>query len=375
VIHTVFGTMDKDESDKINERLKALECYRDDSSKTTRMEVSRLVTGERLLQAKVVDVLQELRQSTITLTQGIKSRTEFLAQELDWLSVFQSKAFFFYNLQFIHEGRKLSNSLQQILNGIRKLNYGRLSQNIVPYATLEDTMEHVRQKIKTQGEISMYLIPKDVRQLHKQAIVHNVHVQDHLIISLLVPLMANRNEFLCYKIIKHDVTVPNSNISTRLESDVEYIAIERETMQYAYITELEANSLQIDKDYLLRKKVIYNEDVNDCLTAIYLNNHTSIKLNCKYNVYQKDTKMQMTQYDDNKFYLRNTVNYTIQCSVENIYLGYARDYIKHYQCLQDCQIDVDNIHPEINIKMGDWTTHCVIKTSAWTLYISNHLKV
>jgi len=140
VLHTVFGTMDEDESDKINERLKALECYTDDSSKTTKMEVSRLVTGEKLLQVKVVDVLQEIRQSTITLTQGIESRTEFLAQELDWLSVFQAKV-----LQLIHKGRKLSNSLQQLLNGIRELNYGRLSQDIVSYTTLEDTMEHVRQ--------------------------------------------------------------------------------------------------------------------------------------------------------------------------------------------------------------------------------------
>jgi len=241
--------MDEDESDKIYERLKGLERYTDDSSKTTRMEVSRLVTGEKLLQAKVVYVLQELRQSTTSLTQGIESRTEFLAQELDWLSVFQAKA-----LQLILKGRKLSYSLQQLLNGIKELNYGLLSQDIVPNTTLENTMEHVRQKIKTQGDISMYMIPKDVRQLHKQAIVHHIHVQDHLLISLLVPLTANRNKFMCYKIIKHDITVPNSDISTRLESEVEYIAIERETMQYAYITELEANSLQMDKDYLLRKK-------------------------------------------------------------------------------------------------------------------------
>jgi len=71
VLRTVFGTMDEDESDKINERLKALERYTDDSSKSTKMEVSRLLTGERLLQAKVIDVLQELRQSTTALTKGI----------------------------------------------------------------------------------------------------------------------------------------------------------------------------------------------------------------------------------------------------------------------------------------------------------------
>jgi len=71
VLRTVFGTMDEDESDKINERLKALDRYTDDSSKSTKMEVSRLVTGERLLQAKVIDVLQELSQSTTALTKGI----------------------------------------------------------------------------------------------------------------------------------------------------------------------------------------------------------------------------------------------------------------------------------------------------------------
>jgi len=134
-------------------------------------------------------VLQELRQSTITLTQGIESRTEFLGQELDWLSVFHAKA-----LQLIHMGRKLNNSLQQLLNGMRELNYGRLSHDIVPYTTLEDTMEHVRQKIKSQGSIPMYVIPKDVRQLHKQAIVHNVHVQDPLIISLLEALNGKQEQ-------------------------------------------------------------------------------------------------------------------------------------------------------------------------------------
>jgi len=74
-------------------------------------------------------------------------------------------------------------------------------------------------------------------------------------------------------------------------------------MQYAYITELEANSVQMDKDYVLRKKIIYNEDVNNCITAVYLNNHTSIRNNCKYNVYPRSTESQVTQYDDNKFYL------------------------------------------------------------------------
>jgi len=166
----------------------------------------------------------------------------------------------------------------------------------------------------------------------------------------------------------HDVTVPNSDIITRLESEVDYIAIERETMQYAYITELEANSLQMDKDYVLRKKIIYNEDVNNCITAVYLNNHTSIKDNCKYNVYPRSTESQVTQYDDNKFFLRNTVNYTIKCSVGNIYKGYAKDYIREYVCLQDCLIDVDTIHPEINITAGDWTTHCMLQTRAWTLH-------
>jgi len=95
---------------------------------------------------------------------------------------------------------------------------------------------------------------------------------------------------------------------------VEYIAIEKETMQYAYITELEANSIQINKDYLLRKNIIYNENDNDSITSIYNYRHASIKQNCKYNVIPKTTQPRVTQYDDNKFYMRNTRNYSIQCA-------------------------------------------------------------
>jgi len=250
---TVFGTMDEDESDKINERQKTLERYTDDSSKSTRMEVGRLMTGERLSQANITEVLKELRESLKILTRGIESCTEYLAQELDWLSVFQCKT-----LKLLHNGKKLANNLQRLLNGVRGLNYRRLSHDIVPYTTLEETLQHVQQKIVTHENVSMYMIPSDVRQLHKQALVHRVPVWDHLIVSLLIPLTANRNEFMCYKIIKNDVTVPNSDIYTRLKSEVEYIAIERGTIQYAYITELEENSLQRNQDYLLRKKIIYN---------------------------------------------------------------------------------------------------------------------
>jgi len=99
LLRTVFGTMDEDDSDKINERLKILERYTDDSTKTTRMKVGRLITGEKLLQAKVTDVLRELGESTMILTRGIESRTEYLTQELDWLSVFQSIA-----LKLLHNG-------------------------------------------------------------------------------------------------------------------------------------------------------------------------------------------------------------------------------------------------------------------------------
>jgi len=118
----------------------------------------------------------------------------------------------------------------------------------------------VQQKIDTHKNVSMFMISNEVRQLHKHAIIHHVHVIDHLIISMIIPLTANRHEFTAYKVIKHEVTVPNSDVYTRLDTEVEYIAIEKETMRCTYITKLEANSLQIDKDYLLRKKIIFNND-------------------------------------------------------------------------------------------------------------------
>jgi len=58
----------------------------------------------------------------------------------------------------------------------------------------------------------------------------------------------------------------------------------------------------------------------------------------------------------------------VQCSIGNIYKGHTNDYIKRYNCLEDCLIDVDNIHPTINETNGDWTTNCILQTKAWTLH-------
>jgi len=143
--------MDEDESDKINERLKILERYTDDSTKTSRMEVGRLIPGEKLLKAKVTDVLRELRENTMILTRGIESRTEYLTQELAWLSVFQSMA-----LTLLHNGKKLTHSLDNLLNGIQQLNNGKLSRDIVPHATLLEAFQHVQQRVVTHGNVSMY---------------------------------------------------------------------------------------------------------------------------------------------------------------------------------------------------------------------------
>jgi len=51
-----------------------------------------------------------------------------------------------------------------------------------------------------------------------------------------------------------------------------------------------------------------------------------------------------------------------------MYRGHTNEYIRHHNCLQDCLIDVDNIHPEINETTGDWTTNCVLKTDTRTLH-------
>jgi len=149
-------------------------------------------------------------------------------------------------------------NLEGLLNGIRELNIGILSKDFVPYDSLRKAILHVEHKIKTEGNISMYMISNDIRRLQEQAIIHHIHVANHLIISVVIPLTANRNEFTCYKVIRNDVIILYSEVYTRLDTDVDYISIEKETMQYTYITELKANSMQVNKNYLLRKKIIYN---------------------------------------------------------------------------------------------------------------------
>jgi len=46
----------------------------------------------------------------------------------------------------------------------------------------------------------------------------------------------------------------------------------------------------MDKDYLLRKKIIYNEDEQDCIISIYINNPTSIKKTASI-IYSKETQI------------------------------------------------------------------------------------
>jgi len=75
--------------------------------------VNRLIKGEKLLQAKVSDVLKELRISTVMLTEGIKSRADYLMQEMEWIGTLQAKT-----IKLLYHGKIVTNSLQKLLHGV-----------------------------------------------------------------------------------------------------------------------------------------------------------------------------------------------------------------------------------------------------------------
>jgi len=191
----------------------------------------------------------------------------------------------------------------------------RLSYDLVPYQSLNDALSHIEKKIKFDTNMAMHLISREVRQIHKQARIHYVHVENHIIISLLIPLTANKNPFSYYKIFKHEVTNRNSQVSTILDNQVNYIAIETNSMQFTYLTDMEAQSILAENNYLVGKKLIYSDNRENCLTAIYRNVHSSIKKNCHYNVIPHGSKPTIAKYDDSKFYIRNTPEYNVHCTV------------------------------------------------------------
>jgi len=114
----------------------------------------------------------------------------------------------------------------------------------VPYQSLKNALKHIEQKIKTNSSIAMHRISDDVRQIHMHAIIHYVHVENHIIVFLLILFTANTLNSTCtfYRVVRHQVTVPNSQVSTILntQSHVEYIAIGKNSMQ------LTKNSTQND---------------------------------------------------------------------------------------------------------------------------------
>jgi len=180
------------------------------------------------------DILNELRHNTMILTKAIDHRTDSLEQELEWSNALLSKA-----RQLLYNSRIITANLEKLLKAIQELT-----------------------------NMAMHLISHDVRQIHKQTRIHYVHVENHIIISLLIPLKANKNPFSYYKIVKKEVTIPNSQVSMILDNKGNYIAIETNSRQFTYLTDMEVQSIQVDKDYLVPKKLIYNNNGNIyCLTA------------------------------------------------------------------------------------------------------------
>jgi len=92
ILKTFFGTMSQKDSAIINDRLKILERYTEESSQRTKLDVSRLVTGELILQSRMSDMLNELRHNTMILTRAIDHRTDSLEQEPEWSNALLSKA-------------------------------------------------------------------------------------------------------------------------------------------------------------------------------------------------------------------------------------------------------------------------------------------
>jgi len=86
--------------------LRVLEQYMEETSKLANMNISMLVTGERILQAKMEDIVKELHHNTMVLPRGIEQRTEYLEQELEWVQVLISKV-----LQLINKGKIITDSL------------------------------------------------------------------------------------------------------------------------------------------------------------------------------------------------------------------------------------------------------------------------
>lgn len=354
----IFGTLDSADGINIYNRLAALETYAKETNNFEKIEINKLVSGERIIQKDLNTKILEIKNNLQALTKGIQTRTDALSMHTEWNSILLAKT-----MQVLHHGNIVMRELTNLLHAIKELKQGILSTDLVSNNQMQRMITYINLKMQTNDSTMMYLIPQTHDEVRQYAQIHASRENNTLIISLILPLSHDPTEFLFYKIIKHAIAMPNSEVHTILNTDVKFIGIEPTTLKYVIVSETDMWLLKTKKYHLVRANLFFTDFANNCILSIYQEDRVLIKKNCQYDVINKVLKPQITQYMEESYYLQNIENYNISCKSET-----SENTIGKI-CEHNCLIELSSAHIQTNpLNSVDASQTCVLTTDFCQLF-------
>jgi len=336
----VIGSATNDDVLALSKRLKNLEVYIGTADRNSRLDLKRLLTGEKLLAHRVDLLYNEMKEATLSLTKQFEFRLNTLSLELEWIHILVAKS-----VSIIHKSTSIMESLDNLYRGLQMLDHGMLSPDLIPTESFQNMITFIEFQLEHNGTIPLCIVPTSAPQLHKIITTFYAKIQDNLLVSINVPLTSFASKFQFYKLESYNIKIPNSNLSSIIDINVQYVGIDSTTNNYVLVTDYQAFQIAASSSYILRNPQVYQDGPSTCIIALYTNNKQKVQLYCKYVIDPIILTSQVSQIGKYQYFLQNTKNYAITCQ-STLHHNNSSPISKtvSYSCSIDCIIDVSQFN-------------------------------
>ena len=199
--------------------------------------------------------------------------------------------------------------LQAYLGAVAQLANGRLSAFFVSSSDLRKVLEDLEKTNKLSK-----VIYREPRYYYNHGTVYFSRVENHLIISLQIPMTNFETHFNIYDLIKIPLALPNHNKSlTEIVGIPKTVAIQMNQQYFAELSELDRVFVEIKGVLHTENRLIQKFHSNTCLGALFLDETESVKQACKYEILVSPVEPHIFPISDNQFIFNQIVKYEIKC--------------------------------------------------------------
>jgi len=206
--------------------------------------------------------------------------------------------------------------------------------------------------LESHGVLQLHVLPNTIKTLHAMMSLFYAKIGQYLLVSLRIPLSTYSDKFKFYKILKHGIKVPNSKLSTILDTNVEYIGIDALSGDYIVVDAQQASAIQASARHIIKQPIIHIDGNESCLVSIFYNDKKGVDSYCHYLLEPSQITPTVTRLGDNKFLLQNIKDYSIICSTtmpSNVTTLVNKTI--HYSSIIDCVVNLNDFDfSDMNIR-------------------------